>query len=35
MKVTFDFDRFILISNLESTDVSFMPRVVVWISFHT
>ena len=31
---TFDFDKFILISNLQTTDVSFMPRVAVWISFH-
>ena len=31
---TFDFDKFILISNLQNTDVSFMPRVEVWISLH-
>ena len=31
---TFDFDKFILISNLQTTDVSFMPRVAVWISLH-
>ena len=32
---TFDFDNFfILISNLQTTDVSFMPRVAVWISLH-
>ena len=31
---TFDFDKFILISNLQATDVSFMPRVAVWISLH-
>ena len=24
---TFDFDKFILISNLQTTDVSFMPRI--------
>ena len=29
---TFDFDKFILISDLQTTDVSFMPRVAVWIS---
>ena len=28
------FDKFILISNLQTTDVSFMPRVAVWISLH-
>ena len=32
--ITFDFDKFILISNLQTTDVSFMPRVAVWISLH-
>ena len=32
---TFDFDRFILISNLQTMDVSFMPKVAVWISLHT
>ena len=32
--LTFDFDKFILISNLQTTDVSFMPRVAVWISLH-
>ena len=31
---TFDFDKFILISNLQTTDVSFMPRVAVWIALH-
>ena len=31
---TFDFDKFILISILETTDVSFMPRVAVFISLH-
>ena len=31
---TFDFDKLILISNLHTTDVSFMPRVPVWISLH-
>ena len=31
---SFDFDKFILISNLRTTDVSFMPRVAVWISLH-
>ena len=31
---TFDFDKFILISNLQTTDVSFMPRVAVGISLH-
>ena len=31
---TFDFDKFILISILQNTDVSFMPRVAVWISLH-
>ena len=35
---TFDFDKFILIYNLQTTDVSFMPRVAVavavWISLH-
>ena len=31
---TFDFDKFILISDLQTTDVSFMPRVAVWISLH-
>ena len=31
----FDFDKFILISNLQTTDVSFMPRVAVWISLDT
>ena len=35
MSFTSDFDRFILISNLQTTDVSFMPRVAVWISLHT
>ena len=35
MKFDFDFDKFILISNLQTTDVSFMPRVAVWISLHT
>ena len=34
MKFTFDFDKFILISNLQTTDVSFMQRVEVWISLH-
>ena len=33
--VKFDFDKFILISNLQTMDVSFMPRVAVWISLHT
>ena len=32
---TFDFDKFILISNLKTTDISFMPRVAVWISLQT
>ena len=31
---TFDFDKFILISNLQTTDVSFMRTVAVWISLH-
>ena len=31
---TFDFDNFILISILQTTDVSFMPRVAVWISLY-
>ena len=31
---TFDFDKFILISILQNTDVSFMPKVAVWISLH-
>ena len=34
LSFTLDFDKFILISNLETTDVSFMPRVAVWISLH-
>ena len=33
--LTFDFDKFILTSNLQTTDVSLMPRVAVWISLHT
>ena len=31
---TFDFDKFILICDLQTTDVSFMSRVEVWISLH-
>ena len=31
---TFDFDKFIFISNLQTTDVSFIARVAVWISLH-
>ena len=33
--MTFDFDKFILISNLQTTYVSLMPRVAVWNSLHT
>ena len=32
---TFDFDIFILISNLQTTNVIFMPGVAVWISLNT